>query len=112
MSNNKATFVFDEKRFSHHRENLQTILGTTHSIPESVDLGQFTINYNLNLSMDQGMLGKLRSMVEMAEDEDVDFSLDLSQEDIQVYSECMRLLDDLKRIAEERVHRSLWRSEK
>lgn len=107
MANNKATVVLSSERYSKHIENLRTVFGE-HDMPNIENLATLTINYSINLAQDINFLGKLRAISEMAEDDGVEFSMDVTNDDISDFAEGLQVLKDLKAISEERKRKELW----
>lgn len=103
----KLSFSASGEVLDRHRENFKTIMGN--EMPDVGTEDKLTINYRLELTFDKpDMLKKLRAMVEMAEDDAMNFDGEMDEETVSSYSEFVRLLEDLQNIARVRKHRELW----
>jgi hypothetical protein len=106
--NNKLTFQMSGAACARHRDNLNCILGE-HQAPNLQTDDQLTVNYRLGLGLESKLLAKMRALVEMAEDEGVEFTAEWDADVVETYSEIVRLLEDLKSIEERRTHKEIWK---
>jgi hypothetical protein len=104
---NKATVVLGSECYSRHYDNLKKIFGDS-NMPNIDTLSTLTVNYTISLAQDISFLTRLRALLEIAEDEGVQFSLGITNDEIAEFSEGLQVLKDLKFISEERKRKELW----
>lgn len=101
----RLEFTVKSESLNRHINHIETILGQKY-FDRPTDNFSLTINYNLQLEMDDKMFEKLKAMIAMAASSDVDVVF-YDKEKMNQWMEGVRLLADLENLCEMQSHRRL-----